>query len=35
VWVFQAGQGLAEDAVNKTVREIRRDREKLILGKKY
>jgi len=34
VWVFQAGQGLAEDAVNKTFREIRRDREKLILGKK-
>jgi AbrB family looped-hinge helix DNA binding protein len=34
VWVFQAGQVLAEDVVNKTVREIRRDREKVILGKK-
>jgi AbrB family looped-hinge helix DNA binding protein len=34
VWVFQAGQPLAEDVVDKTVREIRREREELILGKK-
>jgi AbrB family looped-hinge helix DNA binding protein len=34
VWVFQAGQPLAEDVVDKTVREVRRDREELILGKK-
>ena len=34
VWVFQAGQPLAADVVDKTVREVRRDREKLILGKK-
>jgi len=34
VWVFQAGQELTEEAVNKTVREIRHDREKVILGKK-
>jgi hypothetical protein len=32
--VFQAGQTLAEDVVDKTVREVRRDREELILGKK-
>lgn len=34
VWVFQAGQPLAADVVDKTVREVRRDREELILGKK-
>ena len=34
VWVFQAGQSLAEDVVDKTVREIHRDRKELILGKK-
>jgi len=32
--VFQAGQPLAEDVVDKTVREVLRDREELILGKK-
>ncbi|MGB9242318.1 MAG: AbrB/MazE/SpoVT family DNA-binding domain-containing protein [Candidatus Acidiferrales bacterium] len=34
VWVFQAGQPLGEEAVDKTIREVRRDREELILGKK-
>ena len=34
VWVFRAGQPLAEDAVDKTTREVRHDREELILGKK-
>jgi AbrB family looped-hinge helix DNA binding protein len=34
VWVFQAGQSLGEDAVDKAIREVRRDREDLILGKK-
>ena len=34
VWVFQAGQPLAPDAVDKTIREVRRDREELILGKR-
>jgi AbrB family looped-hinge helix DNA binding protein len=34
VWVLQAGQPLSEDAVNKTMSEVRRDREELILGKK-
>lgn len=34
VWVFQAGQPLAPDAVDETIREVRRDREELILGKR-
>ena len=34
VWVFQAGQSLAEDAVEKTIREVRREREELVLGRK-
>jgi AbrB family looped-hinge helix DNA binding protein len=34
VWVFQTGEPLTDATVQKTTREIRRDREGQILGKK-
>lgn len=33
VWVFHGGAPLAADAVEKTIRRVRREREQQILGK--
>jgi len=33
VWVFNSGVPLTLDAVNKTVRRVRRERERQIMGK--
>ena len=33
VWVFRAGEPLSEGTVRKTLREVRRERERQILGK--
>ena len=34
VWVFRAGEPLSEETVGKTAREVRRERESKILGKR-
>jgi len=33
VWVFRSGEPLSEATVRKTLREVRRERERRILGK--
>lgn len=33
VWVFRSGEPLSQEVVEKTLRQVRREREKQILGK--
>ena len=35
VWVYDSGQPLAADVVRKTIRQIRSERERKILGKSW
>jgi len=34
VWVFRSGERLTQATVDKTIHKIRKEREKLILGKR-
>jgi AbrB family looped-hinge helix DNA binding protein len=34
IWVYRSGETLSQAAVNKTVREVREERENQILGKR-
>ena len=35
VWVFRSGEPLSEAVVQETLRQVRREREKKVLGKRH